>query len=81
MTCFSPIFTTPAFQDLKLLQKVTDQVAIPVFAIGGISLKNMSTLTAIGVKRMAVCLDICLSSHVKETVRQFKEILGQQRKY
>lgn len=58
--------------DIRLLKKVIQKINIPVFAIGGINLKNITALKKIGVKRIVVCRAIAQSGNVAETVRQFK---------
>jgi len=46
-------------KSLPLLEKVIRHIHIPIFAIGGISDKNIGVLHKIGVKRMAVCRSVC----------------------
>lgn len=58
--------------DIRLLKKVIQKISIPVFAIGGINLKNIAALKKIGVKQIVVCRAIAQSRNVAETVRQFK---------
>jgi thiamine-phosphate pyrophosphorylase len=61
--------------DLDLLKRVIRSATVPVFAIGGITLKNIDQLTAIGVRRVAVCRAICEAKNIESTVRQFKKKL------
>ncbi len=62
--------------DLNLLAEVVRKIWIPVFAIGGITLKNITALKEIGVNRMAVCRAICAASDVEQTTLTFKTLLG-----
>lgn len=61
--------------DLNVLRQVVAETDIPVFAIGGIDLKNVSQLTEIGVRRVAVCRAICLAEDIAKTIKVFKERL------
>lgn len=61
--------------DHHFLQQVCAKARVPLFAIGGISVKNVSQLTTHGIRRVAVCRDICLSRDIPRTVRQLKDIL------
>ncbi len=82
---FGSVFKTPTKPerfplDLNFLEKVVHKVSIPIFAIGGIGLKQIATLRAIGVERFAVCRAICQASHVKEAARNIvREIRGSDR--
>ena len=62
-------------QNLRLVKKVFDQTKIPVFAIGGIGLKNISQLTACGINRVSLCRAVCCANNIYETILQFKEKL------
>jgi len=59
--------------NLELLKKVINHIEIPVFAIGGIHLENVSQLTAIGVKRLAVCRAIAQVEDIAGTIQRFEE--------
>ena len=61
--------------DLKVLQAVTREISIPVFAIGGITCKNIGRLRELGVERVAVCRDICCAPDVSKVVKDFKKLL------
>ena len=61
--------------DLKLLWRVVAEMRIPVFPIGGISRSNIDVLTAIGIRRAAVCRDILLASNVGQAVKELKQLL------
>ena len=58
--------------DMKLLSRVIKNISIPVFAIGGIDLKNRTQLNSIGVYRIAVCRAICQARNLERTVKHFK---------
>jgi thiamine-phosphate pyrophosphorylase len=58
--------------DLGLLETVLKNIKIPVFAIGGIDLKNITRLTSMGVTRIAVCRAILEACDVSKAVQQFK---------
>lgn len=61
--------------DLKKLKTILRNKTIPVFAIGGISLKNISKLRSLGVERVAVCRSICKAKDIKKVTAQFKQKL------
>jgi thiamine-phosphate pyrophosphorylase len=61
--------------DLELLKKVMQRIKIPVFAIGGIDERNVASLRALGVKRIAVCRAICLARDVGKATRRLREAL------
>ena len=62
--------------DLDLLEEALQRIRIPVFAIGGINLRNLSKLKAIGARRIAVCRSICLAKDVRSRVERFKLALS-----
>jgi len=62
--------------ELSLLKKVCEQAQVPIFAIGGITTKSIPILISLGVKRVAVCRDICLAKDVKAIVKEFKVLLN-----
>jgi thiamine-phosphate pyrophosphorylase len=58
-----PVFKTPIKSDIRakgieLLAKVK-KLSTPLFAIGGINLKNIGSIKAAGVKRSAVIRAVC----------------------
>jgi|CXWL01.1.fsa_nt_gi thiamine-phosphate pyrophosphorylase len=61
--------------NLKILQAVTEEISIPVFAIGGITSKNIGRLRELGVRRVAVCRDICCVKNVPKAVNGIKKLL------
>jgi len=62
--------------DLNLLTKVSRAIKIPVFAIGGINLTNVSMLVQQGVNRVAVCRSICESRDIRKSIEAFKSALS-----
>jgi thiamine-phosphate pyrophosphorylase len=60
---------------LDLLKEVVQTIKIPVFPIGGISVKNLNQITSLGVKRIAVCRDILLAKDASKAVKELKNIL------
>ncbi|MFA5260009.1 MAG: thiamine phosphate synthase [Candidatus Omnitrophota bacterium] len=62
--------------ELCLLTRVIKTSNIPVFAIGGITLQNLSRLTDRGVHRVAVTRAVCLSDRVERTTKFFLERLN-----
>ena len=63
--------------DTDLLKKVFKDIKIPVFAIGGIDLKNVVEIKKLGGNRIAVCRAVCEAQNIEETVEQFKDIIAQ----
>lgn len=61
--------------DMNMLKKVMEQSSMPVFAIGGIMLDNVSSITSLGINRVAVCREICLAKDVGKVTGEFKEKL------
>jgi thiamine-phosphate diphosphorylase len=61
--------------DLKTLPRVFKDIRIPVFAIGGINQMNIPQLQKLGVKRVAICRDICESGDVSKKVKDIKSLL------
>ncbi len=59
--------------NLDLLKRIYKRIKIPVFAIGGISLKNIEKLRLLGVDRVAVCRDICLSENIEKVILNFND--------
>ena len=67
-------FTKPdrSVMDIRLLRQVIKNIHIPVFAIGGVNLKNIAVLKKAGIKRVAVCRAISQAKQVGKAVEQFK---------
>jgi thiamine-phosphate pyrophosphorylase len=63
--------------DLKVLRRVSQTAKIPVFAIGGIKLSNLTLVRQAGIERVAVCREICLAKNIKSATSKFKEALDE----
>ena len=61
--------------NLDFLKKVVNEMTIPVFAIGGITLEKFSVLKALGVHRVAVCRAVLEAEDIKKTIRSFRKQL------
>lgn len=55
--------------DLELLQKVVKKISVPVFAIGGITVRNIAQLRAIGIERIAVTRALSQAKNIDEAVK------------
>ena len=62
--------------DLRYLASVKRRIRIPLFAIGGINLKNVGMIRLTGIDRVAVTRSLCLSRNVTKATRDFKNILN-----
>ena len=60
--------------DLKILADVIKKIQIPVFAIGGIGIRNLELLKSLGVKRAAICREILKAKDIKATTQVLKNI-------
>lgn len=61
--------------DPALLRRATKMARIPLFAIGGISRRNIRETLAFGARRAAVCRDIMLSDDPAFSVGEIKDLL------
>ena len=79
-----PVFKTPLKPGLKALgaekTKILTQTEkkqnIPVVAIGGITLTNVTALTRQGVRNIAVTRSVTLSKDPLKTIKQFQRLLA-----
>jgi thiamine-phosphate pyrophosphorylase len=74
---FGSVFTTltkpdRSPMDIELLKKVIEYSKIPVFAIGGIDLRNIVKLKVAGARQIAVCRAIVQAKNVGRAVKQLK---------
>lgn len=72
-----PVFpsTTKHFEKhegLELVEEVAAEIKLPVFAIGGITLDNLSKVLNSGVRRVAVSGAINETDDVRQVVREFR---------
>jgi len=75
-----PVFpsTTKHFEKhvgLELVQEVAAEIKLPMFAIGGITLDNLSRVIDSGVRRVAVSGAVKKPNEVGSIVREFKRCL------
>lgn len=75
-----PVFasTTKSFRDLAgipFVQQVAAEIALPAFAIGGISLNNIQQAISAGARRVAVSGAICGADDPGQAVRALLEAL------
>ena len=79
---FGPVFETPSKmkygppQGLEMLRKVTGEVRIPVFAIGGITPERAGQCIGRGARGIAVVSAILASNDIARTLRDFEKVLG-----
>ena len=75
-----PIFSTQLKPNLtpisrKEIKKILKETRKPVFAIGGINLKNLEKVLNMGFKNIALCRGLILSKNLKKVTKSFKEKL------
>lgn len=77
-----PVFssTTKSFQDdqlvgLDLVRQVAEEISIPWFPIGGISLENLGQVIDAGATRVAVSSAICSQRNHTEVAQNFVNII------
>ena len=62
--------------DLNLLAEVVRRIKIPVFAIGGINVRNLPLVKAAGVQRLAVCRAISCAADIGQATVLLKKSLA-----
>ncbi len=62
---------------LKVVQEVSGDIDVPVFAIGALTLENLDGVLQTGVSRIAVCSAIIKSKDIFLTTKRFKSKLCQ----
>lgn len=72
-----PTATKPGVKPvgLELVRKVVEQVRIPFFAIGGITLDNVGQVLAAGATRVAIVLALLRAPDITKAAAAFKERL------
>lgn len=70
------VFPTKTKQDAKLVRKedfatIVKNVNIPIVAIGGINIDNLSEIASFGIDGIAVVSGIMKSNHPKETAEKY----------
>ncbi|MDE3018400.1 MAG: thiamine phosphate synthase [Nitrospirota bacterium] len=79
---FGPIFSTASKRDhepvvgLEGLRLIRTLTRLPIFAIGGITLENVSSVVQAGADGVAVISALAQASDVAATVRAFRASLG-----
>lgn len=66
-----------SYHGTELLSKVAQEIKIPAFAIGGITLENLDLVLKAGFDRIAVAGGVLRSDNLAQTTRQFTERLSQ----
>ncbi len=77
---FGSVFKTLTKPDrevmnLNLLERIVRTINIPVFAIGGIDLNNISIIKSRGVKRVAICRAISQAENIGDVTKRFQKVL------
>ncbi len=62
---------------LKVVQEISREINVPIFAIGAITLENMNDVVKAGVSRIAVCSAIINSKDICSSTKRFKTKLNQ----
>lgn len=78
---FGPIFPTPTKPEyppigLEEVRKVHEAVGIPVFCIGGITLKNLPEVLAAGARRVVIVSGLLLADNIASYARSAKKLLS-----
>ncbi|HBG60973.1 MAG TPA: thiamine phosphate synthase [Candidatus Omnitrophica bacterium] len=61
--------------DVDLIKKITKNIKIPVFAIGGIQISNIAEVKIFGIERFAVCRAICQAKDIDKAIDDFKKAI------
>jgi thiamine-phosphate pyrophosphorylase len=77
-----PTFRTPTkrfseFPGLELVRTVSQQISLPAFAIGGITLDNLHDVLAAGCRRVAVSSAIVETANPARVARRFLERIAE----
>ncbi len=64
------------FAGLEFVKQATAATSLPAFAIGGVSLKNVEAVVAVGARRVAVSGAICQAEDPAATAAALRRILG-----
>jgi len=62
---------------LKVVQEVSREINVPIFAIGAITLENLDGVVKAGVSSVAVCSAIINSKDIYSSTKRFKTKLSQ----
>jgi thiamine-phosphate pyrophosphorylase len=77
---FGPIFATPTKPDytpigLSDIQRVHEEVDLPIFCIGGIKLDNLKELIATGARRVVIVSGLLKAPDIAAYAREAKRLL------
>ena len=78
---FGPIYPTrtksyePSI-GIEIIQEITREISIPIFAIGAITLENLDEVLKAGASRIAVCATIISSKDIYSSTKQYKDKLN-----
>lgn len=77
-----PTFASPTkafteFAGLELLRQVAQQIRLPAFAIGGITLENLPQVLSTGIRRVAVHAAIWQAPDPGQAAKKFLSLLAQ----
>ena len=75
-TFASPTKSFERFAGLKFLTQVSQRQTPPAFAIGGITLDNLDSVLATGIRRVAIASAIWQAEHPSKVATQFAERLS-----
>lgn len=82
---FGPVYETTSKDDagpaagLDLLSKIAQAIPLPIVAIGGITIDNMTNVLRAGAHGIAVISAVCCQEDPKEAARCLCRILGMER--
>ena len=76
-----PVFTSrtksfETFAGLEYVAQISNEIALPSFAIGGITTHNIAKVLAAGARRVAVSSEICQSEDPERITSMLKESLA-----
>jgi thiamine-phosphate pyrophosphorylase len=76
-----PVFPSPTksfaeFPGLEFIRQATAETSLPAFALGGITLDNVSELLAAGAQRIAISSPICRADEPRPVAAAFRQMLA-----
>jgi thiamine-phosphate pyrophosphorylase len=77
---FGPLFATPTKPDYKAIgltdiARVHENVGLPIFCIGGITIENLEQVIAAGARRVVIVSGMLKASDIAEYARAAKKLL------
>lgn len=77
---FGPLFATPTKPDYRPIgtddiRRVYEEVALPIFCIGGIKLQNLPQVLAAGARRVVIVSGLLQNADIAAATRAAKELL------